>query len=95
MIGMNTSESSNLTAYFKERTVNRVVITGHSNGIMYPMEKIDEKKMFLNNFSWFDRIRPFDALDVFFWRGKNEGEKLRVSKSNKEVPLPTLNRNKR
>ena len=90
MIGMNTTESSNLTAYFKMRQVDKIVITGHSNGVMYPMDKIEEKKMFLSNFKWFDRIRPIDAIDVFYWRGKNETDKLKKSNSSKEVPLPTL-----
>lgn len=92
MIGMNTTESSNLTVYFKMRAVDRIVIRSHSNGVMYPMEKIDQKKMYLSNFNWFARIRPIDAEDVFFWRGKRVDEQLKKSNSMKEVPLPTLKR---
>lgn len=90
MIGMNTTEASNLTVYFKMRAVDRIVIRSHSNGIMYPMEKIDQKKMYLPSFNWFARIRPVDAEDVFYWRGKRVEEQLKKSNSMKEVPLPSL-----
>lgn len=95
MIGMNTTEASNLTIYFKMRAVDRIVVRSRSNGIMFPMDKIDEKKMFLSNFNWFDRIRPKDPEDVFYWRGKRVEEQLSKNSSIKEVPLPTLDRNKR
>lgn len=90
MIGMNTTEGSSLRAHFKMRAVDKIVMIGGSTGIMYPMEKLDEKKMYLPNFNWFERIRPMDPEDVFYWRGKRVEEQLRKSNSNKEVPLPTL-----
>ena len=95
MIGMNTTEGSSLRTYFHMRSVNKIVMIGHSNGVMYPMEKLDETKMFLSNFNWFDRIRPRDPEDVFYWRGKRVDEQLKKSNSNKEVPLPTLDRKNR
>ena len=96
MIGMNTTEGSFLTAYFKQRMVNRIVVFGQSNGVMYPMEQIDPRKMYLSNFNWFDRIRPMDPEDVFYWRGKSVDELLRKSNSSKEAPLPSLkDKNKR
>ena len=90
MIGMNTTEGSSMRAHFKMRTVDKIVMIGSSNGTMYPMEKIEEKKMYLQNFNWFDRIRPTGPSDVFYWRGKRVEEQLKKSGSNKEVPLPTL-----
>ncbi len=95
MIGMNTTEGPALTAYFKMRAVDKIVIHGQSNGIMFPMEKIDPKKMYLPNFNWFDRIRPRDPEDVFYWRGKRVDQQLRKSNSTKEVPLPTLDDKRR
>ena len=44
MIGMNTTEASELTIYFLMKAVHRMVITGQSNGILYPMNQIDPKK---------------------------------------------------
>ena len=90
MIGMNTTEGSSLRVHFVMRVVDKIVMIGSSNGVMYPMEKLDEKKMYLPNFNWFERIRPIDAEDVFFWRGKRVEEQLKKSNSTKEVPMPTL-----
>ena len=90
MIGMNTTEGSSLRVHFVMRVVDKIVMIGSSNGVMYPMDKLDEKKMYLPNFNWFERIRPIDAEDVFFWRGKRVEEQLKKSNSTKEVPMPTL-----
>ena len=95
MIGMNTTEGSSLRTYFKMRAVNKIVMLGHSNGVMYPMEKLDRKKMYLSNFNWFDRIRPRDPEDVFYWRGKRADQQLKTNNSNKEVPRPSLDNGKR
>ena len=94
MIGMNTTEGSSLRVHFKMRAVDKIVMFSSSNGVMYPMDKIEEKKMYLPNFNWFDRIRPLDPEDVFYWRGKKVEEQLKKSNSNKEVPLPTLKRDR-
>jgi lipopolysaccharide export system protein LptA len=95
MIGMNTTEGSSLRIHLKVRTVDKIVMHGRSSGVLYPMDQLEEKKMFLSDFNWFDRIRPIDREDVFYWRGKRVEEQLKKSNSNKEVPLPTLNRNKK
>ena len=95
MIGMNTTEGSNLRVHFKMRAVDKIVMHGVSNGVMYPMDKLEQKKMYLNNFNWFDRIRPRDPEDVFYWRGKRVDQQLKKSNSNKEVPLPTLKGDKK
>ena len=92
MIGMNTTEGSSLRVVFKMRAVDKIVMHGRSSGVMYPMDQLEEKKMFLSNFNCFDRIRPIDREDVFYWRGKRVDEQLKQNSSNKEVPLPTLNR---
>lgn len=94
MIGMNTTEAPSLVVYFKMRAIDKMVVQGQSSGVMYPMEQIERSKMFLTNFNWFEHIRPIDAEDVFYWRGKRSDEKLKTSNSTKEVPLPTLKRNR-
>lgn len=95
MIGMNTTVASNLTTYFKDGTVDRIYIQGRSNGVMYPMSQLEEKKMYLASFNWFDRIRPIDKEDVFYWRGKRQDEQLKHSAMGKPVPLPSLNKRNR
>ena len=58
------------------------------------MSQIDRSKMLLSSFNWFERIRPLDAEDVFYWRGKFLDEQLKKSNSSREVPMPTLRRNR-
>lgn len=89
MIGMNTTESSNLTAYFENRDITKIVIHEKSSGVMYPMDQIPPEKMHLSQFAWFDNLRPFSRYDIFYWRGKKASEKLKDSPS-RDVPLPTL-----
>lgn len=90
LIGMNTTEASNLEAFFKDRQVNKIVVHQRSSGVLYPMDQIPPEKKTLDSFVWFDRLRPFSRYDIFYWRGKQESEKLKISTINREVPLPTL-----
>lgn len=90
MIGMNTTQSSNLTAYFDLKEISSIVIHEKSSGVLYPMSQIPEEKRYLKSFSWFDHLRPFSQYDIFYWRGKQASEQLRTT-PNRRVPLPTLN----
>ena len=58
------------------------------------MSKRPEDKRFLENFAWFDYVRPLSKEDIFNWRGKGSNMELRVVKKSK-IPLPTLDRFKK
>ena len=89
-VGMNTTEASLLTAYMVERQVDKLFITGKSNGVFYPMDQIPSEKRKLSAFGWFSHIRPLSSYDILYWRGKTSEQKLK--KTNRSaVPLPTLN----
>ncbi len=79
MIGMNTSQTSLLTMYLKDRKMKRMVMSPKSDGVLYPMDQIPADKMKLPTFVWFDYIRPQNKEDIFEWRGKKAGEVLRKS----------------
>ena len=80
LIGMNVSETSLLNMFMSPK----------SNGTLYPMLQRPPEKMKLDNFVWFDYIRPLDKEDIFEWRGKKAGQELK--KSNRSaVPLPNHN----
>ena len=79
MIGMNTSQTSLLTMYLKDRKMKRMVMSPKSDGVLYPMDQIPADKMRLPTFVWFDYIRPQNKDDIFEWRGKKTGETLRKS----------------
>lgn len=88
-VGMNTTVSGSAFAYLKEGQVDKVVVPKNSKGVFYPMGQRPADKRFLDNFAWFDYVRPTSKDDIFNWRGKNAGEVLKVVKRD-NVPLPTL-----
>jgi len=79
MIGMNHTESSELRIYLKDRKVQRIVIPGASTGVTHPLVLIPPKDLYLENFTWFDYIRPLDKDDIFNWRPKKAGTELKES----------------
>ena len=93
-IGMNTTVAGRTIAYMKDRKVERVVVPKESKGVFYPMSKRPQDKRFLENFAWFDYVRPLSKEDIFNWRGKGSNMELRVVKKSK-IPLPTLDRFKK
>lgn len=93
-IGMNTTTAGKTMAYMKERKVNKVVVPKESKGVFYPMSKRPAEKMYLENFVWFDYVRPLSKDDIYNWRGKGFGKELKVQRRDK-IPLPTLDRFKK
>lgn len=89
MIGMNTTEASQLMAYMVDRQIDKIVIPSQASGVVYPMTQIPADKMFLSNFAWFNYIRPLNKEDIFIWRGKNSADELKIVE-RKPVPLPML-----
>lgn len=87
MIGMNVSETSLLNMYLKDRKMERMVMSPKSNGTLYPMDQIPSDKLRLDNFAWFDYIRPLNKDDIFNWRGKRAGQELKTT-TRRSAPLP-------
>ena len=90
LIGMNVSETSLLNMFLENRKMKKMIMSPKSNGTLYPMLQRPPEKMKLDNFVWFDYIRPLDKEDIFKCRGKKAGQGLK--KSNRSaVPLPNHN----
>ena len=87
--GMNTTECSYLTAYMKERQVDKLFIRDQSNGVFYPITQVPAGKDRLSNFAWLNKLRPMSKYDIMVWRGKEEDQKLKTT-ARREVPLPSL-----
>ena len=88
-VGMNTTITGRAVAYLKDGQVDKVVVPNEASGVFYPMSQRPPEKCFLENFGWFDYVRPTDKEDVFIWRGKDANMKL--NDFNREaIPLPTL-----
>lgn len=90
LVGMNVSETSLLNMFLENRKMKKMIMSPKSNGTLYPMHQLPPDKMKLDNFVWFDYIRPLNKDDIFEWRGKKAGQELK--KSNRSaVPLPNHN----
>jgi lipopolysaccharide export system protein LptA len=87
--GMNTTECSYLTAFMKDRQVDKLFIKEQSNGVFYPIAQIPDGKDKLDNFAWLNKLRPMSKYDIMIWRGKDEEQKLKAT-TRRNVPLPSL-----
>ena len=90
-VGMNTTVAGRITAYVDDGQVVRMVVPKEAKGVFYPMSQRPNDKRFLDNFAWFDFVRPTDKEDVFNWRGKGSDMQLKVIR-RENIPLPTLDR---
>lgn len=89
LMGMNTTESGRLSAFMKDGEVDRIVIPTKAEGVFYPMSQIPSEQRYLDNFVWFDYVRPLDKNDIFNWRGKSKDQQLKKIVRG-SIPLPTL-----
>ncbi len=78
MVELNHTETSLLKMYVKEKKVDHIWMPA-ATGIMYPIPLIPENMYYLQNFAWFDYIRPRDKNDLFEWRPKQAGTELKES----------------
>lgn len=77
LIGMNVSETSKLDIYLVNQKLDKMVMSPKSNGTLYPMNQIPAGTDKLQNFVWFDYIRPLNKDDIFNWRAKRVEDQLK------------------
>ncbi len=78
MIGMNHTESSEMRMWLTDRKVDKIWMPA-ATGTMYPLFLIPPKSLYLENFVWFDYVRPLNKDDIFHWRPKKAGTELKES----------------
>ena len=78
MIGMNHLETSQLKMFMRDRKVQRLWAPS-STGVMYPPFNVPPETLYLDNFAWFDYVRPLNRDDIFNWRPKKAGTELKES----------------
>mgnify|MGYP002623428479 CR=1 FL=1 len=104
MVELNHTETSLLKMYVNKSQVDHIWMPA-ATGIMYPIPLIPSNALYLQNFAWFDYIRPVDRYDIFEWRPKKAGSELKESvrhsapkqklsdikkkRGMEETPLPT------
>ena len=78
MVELNHTETSLLKMFVNERKVDHIWMPA-ATGVMYPIPLIPSDMFYLQNFAWFDYIRPVDKDDIFQWRPKKAGTELKES----------------
>ena len=78
MIGLLHSESSELKLFMGEEKLDKIWMPA-AEGTLHPLSLVSPKERFLENFQWFDYIRPINKDDIFVWRHKRKGSELKVS----------------
>ena len=64
-IGMNTSESSSVTIFVEDNTIERVLFLNQPQGTIYPLDQVPDGADRLAAFFWADDERPKLPGDVF------------------------------
>ncbi len=88
MIGMNYVETAEMRMWMNERKLSKIWMPA-ATGTMYPVEQTPRERLYLENFAWFDYVRPVSPDDVFNWRPKKKGTELKESVRH-QAPRQTL-----
>lgn len=91
MVAMNHIESTEMKMFMGENRKVKKIWMPAATGTFYPIPMIPNDVRFLENFQWFDYIRPISPEDIFLWRGKTKGTELKKT-TQRKVPLQKLNK---
>jgi lipopolysaccharide export system protein LptA len=86
LIAYNTSETSILDMYIKNRKLDKAIMRPKTTGVTYPMDKIPEDKLFLPNYVWLDYMRPKSRKDIFNCIGKKTEHILKPAQRKAAQP---------
>lgn len=84
----NYTETSKMSMFMQNRKLYKIWAPA-SQGYFYPIGTAPRERTILENFAWFDYIRPKDKNDLFQWRGKEKGKELKAT-IRREAPLQKL-----
>jgi len=62
--------------HFKNKKIDRVVLTSSSSGVFYPLHIVTTEKTRLEQFFWAENRRPFSKDEVFYRFPKGEQPKI-------------------
>jgi len=83
MIGLLQSESSELKLFMGEQKLDKIWMP-EAEGKLHPLALATNKERYLDNFGWFEYVRPVDKNDIFNWRPKKAGSELKKSVEHKK-----------
>lgn len=85
---MNHTETTFLKLYMKNRKIDKIWMPA-ATGSFYPIPLIPAEMLYVENFAWFDYVRPVDRYDIFHWRPKKAGTELKKI-DRKQAPRQKL-----
>ena len=85
---MNRTETTFLKIFLKDRKVDKIWMPA-ATGSFYPIPLIPADMLYVENFAWFDYVRPVDKHDIFEWRPKKAGSELKKI-TRREAPKQKL-----
>ena len=63
--GMNHADGSVIDMYFIKQQLDKVKFVNDVHGKLYPIHQIPKDKKYLKKFSWLDKRRPKNKLELF------------------------------
>ena len=88
IIGLNYTETTKMRMFLENRKMKKIWMPT-ATGTLYPLPQVPPGKFFLQNYAWFDYIRPLDKDDIFNWRPKKGGSEIKPEK-RRSAPLQHL-----
>jgi len=85
MIGLNKSQSSYVNMYFKDKKIDKVVLTTVSQGSMFPLGQLSGGDLYLKNFFWAENQKPVSPIDVF--RQPEDTERKMLGNTQNKTPI--------
>lgn len=88
LLYQNYTETSQLRMFMENRKLKKLW-SPSAIGTFYPIGMAPPERTKLENFAWFDYMRPKDKYDIFEWRGKAKGTELKAT-IRRDAPLQRL-----
>lgn len=76
LMGLVYIETDTMKMFMRDRQLQKIW-TSKTDGTWYPMTQIPPERYKLDEFTWFDYIRPINKDDIYEWRGKKDGTQLK------------------
>lgn len=68
IVGVNKAICSDISAYLKNGKIDQIVFKSKPEGTFSPINQFPKKMEKIDNFNWYESIRPINANDVFNWK---------------------------
>ena len=85
LMGTNKTQSSFVAMYFRDKKIQRVVLTSASSGTMYPLAQLTGEDLRLKNFFWIDNQRPTSKASTFLTFPKTPRNKKEEKAADKKA----------